>query len=75
MIDSGIIEQPSTLKNLHEIIATNFQTERADEMKAEKLQKLWSEIEATVAAYWESKFLDLHKLAQKDNPNRLKPKG
>lgn len=65
LIDADIIKEPEILLNLHNTIASSFSTGRADELKPEKIQKLWSEIlnDPKLPEYWKDKFIDLHKLS------------
>lgn len=74
LIDTGIITEPSEIKTLHEMISNSFTTNKSEDISLEQLQKKWSEIkeDPKLAAYWQSKFIDLHNQAKKDNPNSVK---
>lgn len=76
--DAGIVEVP-LLKDIHKFVGANFETNAKgakDDISAANLAKLWSTISADpqTAAYWMDKFIDLHNLAKKDNPNNIRLK-
>ncbi len=74
--EDGVIEA-STFTEIHEFIASNFivKTKTEDVISAGKLKRIWSDFGAKTAAFWVSKFIDLHNLSKKDNPNNIKLKG
>jgi hypothetical protein len=66
LIDEEVIKTPSEWKEMFQMIALSFSTDKAKDISPDQLQKVWSELkdEPKIAEYWKNKFIDLHNAAK-----------
>ena len=72
--DAGLLNT-DTFKEIHEFISKNFIVSSKginEDISSGKISRIWNNFDVRIISYWTDKFIDLHKLSKKDNPNNIK---
>lgn len=74
--DLGVVKNKNN-SDIFRVLSSWFEISTkkdGEDISFNKLRNLWSQLEAKTASFWFDKFIDLSKVAKKDNPNNIKAK-